>query len=231
MMPVIAVVLYTFDRLASAQRTLDALAANLRTREHALWWHIADDGSSQDYRDALWRQAGELGGECRSITNSERRGYGGSHNEAMRFVRTILGLAAILHMEDDWNLERTLDLDPLVAVLHEEPRIGCIRLGRLGYYHPLHAEFVWAGQQHFALLDPESPSQYVFSGGPRLERPDWTARVGEWPEHRPAGETELDICGRTAARTGVAWPLDLVKPRGDLFSTGAAASVKDAPLR
>lgn len=234
----IPIILYTFapadnptlasERQRYAEATLAKLFKNLRSSE-PIWLHIGDDGSAPEYREHLWNLAGEYVGERRSITNSERRGYGGNYNQCTWFVHQMQDVDIILHLEDDWSLERTLDLDPLIHVLRTEPRIGSLRLGMVGYYHPLRAEFVWAGTpgQHFLLFDPASPSQYIWSGGPRLETVAWARSVGPWPERLRAGETELAVCGRTAARTGVAWPVDLIKPSGDFFYHIGTQAVKD----
>jgi len=235
----IAVVLYTFSpssqpdlaavRQQYAEATLASLFKHLRT-ERGLWLHVADDGSAPEYREHLWELAGQYVGANRSISNSERRGYGGSYNSASHIVHQLGGLDAILQMEDDWVLSRDLDLDPLVNVLQTEPHIGCIRLGLIGYYHPLRAEFLWTQDQHFLLLDPNSQSQYIWSGGPRLETVAWARGVGPWPERLRAGETELAVCGRTAARHGVAWPVDLIPPRGGLFNHIGTHAVKDVTV-
>ncbi len=236
----IAVILYTYappSALGAARRnyafeTLRALFAQLRTQRQ-VWLHIADDGSPQEYRDALWDLAGLYCGDRRSITNSERRGYGGSYNQASWFVHQLPEVEAILQLEDDWALTRPLDLDPLVEVLlTESHRIGMIRLAYLGWIHELRASFIEAGsgKQHYLLLDPESPSEYIFSGGPRLETVAWSRSVGPWPEYQIAGETELIVCGRMAARRGVAWPIDLIPPRGGLFDHIGAHVIKNAPL-
>lgn len=236
--PLIAVILYTYSpagdpgasRAQYASATLRALFTKLRTDAHDLWLHVADDGSTPEYREQMWDLAGHYCGDRRTITNSERRGYGGSYNSASHVVHQLAGVEAILQMEDDWILERPLDLDPLVTALHADPRMGCIRMGALGYFHPLRAEFLWVNGAHYLLFDPTSPSQYIFSGGPRLETVAWARSVGPWPEMMPAGETELAICGRPAARQGVAWPVDLVKPVGDLFSHIGTVGVKNSPL-
>lgn len=212
-----------------AEQTMAAVAKHLRSSE-PLHWHTADDGSPPEYREHLWNLSREYFGDRVSITNSERRGYGGNVNSASQVTHSLPGISANLMVEDDWELTRDLDFDPLVAVLKNEPRIGCIRMGFIGYTHPLRAEFVHTEGQHMLLFDPMSPSQYVFSGGPRLETVAWARSVGPWPEHERAGETELLVCGRMAARTGVAWPIELVGPRGGLFEHIGTHQVKDAPL-
>jgi hypothetical protein len=234
----IVLTLYTYNpggplgdaRQRYAEATLAAAFKHLKSSE-PIWCHIADDGSAPEYRSHLWDLAGAYAGDLRSISNSERRGYGGNYNQASWFTHQLADVSALLHLEDDWVLTRDLDLDPLVTVLKNEPRIGMIRMGWIGYTHPLRAEFVWTQGQHYLLLDPQSPSQYVFSGGPRLETVDWARSVGPWPEGLPAGETELAVCGRPAARQGVAWPIEIVGPQGHLWEHIGTEQVKNAPTR
>jgi len=215
-----------------AEDTLAALFKHIRTKDD-LWLAIADDGSAPEYREHLWELAGKYVGSNRSITNSERRGYGGNYNLSTQVTHNLAGLTALLPLEDDWKLERTLDLDPLVRVLQTEPAIGCIRLGYVGYIpgQSLRGTFLWAEDQHFLVLDPYSESQYVFSGHPRLESVEWARSVGPWPEGLPAGETELAVSGRLDARYRVAWPLDLIPPKGGLFSHIGTHQAKNEPLK
>jgi hypothetical protein len=67
------------------------------------------------------------------------------------------------------------------------------------------------------LLDGDSPEPHVFAGHPRLETVGYQRRVGEWPEGLLPGETEFSVAHYQWARMGVVWPMDLVKPSGDLF--------------
>lgn len=229
--PTLGIMLFTYDRLEYAKQTARAVLDNLKYSGDIVF-HIADDGSPKEYREELryfvgcWAHLKGIG-----VTNSERGGYGASYNQATMQVHPMCPI--ILPLEDDWILTEELNIDSLVSVLLTEPEIGCIRLGYIGYIpgQEILAKFFWADNQHFLLLHPKSPSQYVFSGGPRLERVDWARNVGPWPEGLPAGETELAVAGRIAARTGVAWPVDLIKPSGGLFKHIGEHPVKNAPLR
>lgn len=232
---IVPVVLYTYApdsdlgnaRCDYARQTLEAFFRYAKT-SYSFWLHIADDGSPQNYRDSLWDLAGEYCGDNRSITNSERRGYGGSYNQASWQVHQLNNIKAIIHLEDDWKLSRELDIDPLIDALDKEPLIRCIRMGYIGYTHPIYAQFLWVNETHYLLFDPESPSQYIFSGGPRIETLQYGKDVGLWPEKLGAGETELVVCSRPQARIGVAWPVDLIRPKGDLFIHIGAHVIKNA---
>lgn len=224
-LPAVAVVLYTYDRLSTAQQTLAALCAYLRY-DGPLVLHIADDGSpdlldddSEDttpYVEAL-RQFAEgamLGTSEVQTSLSVRMGYGGSYNAASQITHTYADV--LLPLEDDWELSRPFDITPLVRAL-EDPRVNCIRLGYIGYTQALRGEIIDVTIEgdhlgKFLLFDPESPERHVFAGHPRLETRAFQKAIGPWPERIQAGQTEFDVSGRPAAREGVVWPLDLGIP-------------------
>lgn len=210
----IAILLLTYDRMRYARATLDAVAEHLRAPEE-LWLHIADDGSPQEYRDELLEIArGYYGGNV-SVSNSERRGYGGNYNLATHTVHEIADL--VLPLEDDWRLTRDFDLTPCINVLRSGI-FNCVRLNYLGYTQELRGRFVWAEELQWIELDPASPERHVFSGGPRLETVAFERSVGLWPEGWEQGATEFEVAGREEARQKIAWPVDLVHPRGDCFA-------------
>lgn len=210
----IGVILLTYNRLTYALQTLDALYAHLITRMPVLL-HIADDGSPQDYRTELYQFARQRWDNV-TVSNSQRGGYGASYNLATQVLHQQCDL--LLPLEDDWTLTRDLDLDPLVRVLRAGGSIESIRLGYLGFTQQMKGELLHQEGQTFLLLDPDSPEPHVFAGHPRLETRGYQRGIGPWPEGVPAGETEFHVAHRPEARRGVAWPLDLVHPRGDLFA-------------
>ena len=209
----IAIILLTYDRLDVAKVTLESVAANLTAPED-LWLHIADDGSSQEYRDELLELAHEHYGDRVSITNSERTGYGGNYNKATQIIHQIADI--VLPLEDDWKLTRLLDIAPIVNVLREGV-LESVRMGYLGYTDELRGRFHHHGGFHWLELDPASPEQHVFAGGPRLETVAFERQVGPWPEGMEQGATEQRVAARAEARLKVAWPVDIIRPTGDAF--------------
>ena len=206
--------LLTFDRMDVARLTLESVAENLRCPE-PVWLHIADDGSSQEYRDELLELARTHYGDNVSITNSNRAGYGGNYNKATQVVHSIADL--VLPLEDDWELVRELDIGPIAAVLRAG-LLNCVRMGYIGYTDDLRGTFRYHGGLHWLELDPDSPEKHVFAGGPRLETVVFERAVGPWPERIEQGATELEVVRRAASRQGVAWPVDLIRPKGDAFA-------------
>ena len=209
----IGVILLTYDRMKYARTTLQSVARHLRSPE-PVWLHVADDGSSQEYRDELLSLAHDLYGDNVSVSNSERRGYGASYNAATQMVHHLADL--VLPLEDDWELVRDLNVAPIAEVLRSG-LFGCVRLGYVGFTQELRGKFVVGGSLMWLALDPLSPEPHVWTGGPRLETVEWEREVGPWPEDLAAGSTEFEVAHRPAARAGVAWPVDLVLPRGDAF--------------
>ncbi len=211
--PTICVMLLTYDRLDYAIRTVKGLQKHL---QYSGSWalHVADDGSPEGYLDQLTNACGALF----TKTNSERRGYGASYNLATQIVHPIYPIT--LPIEDDWELLRPLDLDPLVTILQEDEGVDCIRLGYIGYTQELRGKFIWseATKQNLLLLDPKSPEHHVWAGHPRLETTERQRRVGSWPEEVDPGMTEFSVAHNEEARKGVVWPLDLLTSAGNLFA-------------
>lgn len=125
----VTVVVTTHDRTATAKLTLESLVSRLRYPR--LDWIIADDRSQPGHVRALVDHMVSLG--VRNVrvteTNDEHYGLGASLNNALSLAfRTS---AVVLTTEDDWYLQHDLDLEPYVAVLRENPKVGAIRLGAM----------------------------------------------------------------------------------------------------
>lgn len=226
----LCILLLTYDRFEYAERTLrNAL-------EKIIWpepisVHIADDGSSEDYRRQLFDIAGGYTNvQGVSVTNSQQGGYGRNYNLALQIVHTYADF--ILSLEDDWELQRELDFSPLIAAL-QDGRFGCIRMGYLGFTQPLKGEIIHVSNNTYFWPNNDTPEPHVWAGHPRLETREWQRSVGPWPEGYDPGTTEFIVAQRPAARRGVLWPLDLVKPYGDLwhhFGTVQARSDQKAAI-
>lgn len=216
--PTVAVVLFTYNRREYAQRTLEAFF--LRARYSGNWHlHIADDGSDPSYSRALQEVAASYkqGPLTMTSSNSQRGGYGASYNLATQKLHDQYQI--LLPLEDDWELTRYFDFDPLVRALMDGVA-NCIRMGYVGWTQELRGRFVKHEEAHLTYLelDGGSPETHVFAGHPRLETRWFERSVGPWPEGIPAGETEMVVANRPEARVGVVWPCDLIHPRGDLFA-------------
>lgn len=223
--PTVCVILLTYepgDR-KTAEPTLRSFIEHVEY-SGAIDVHIADDGSL-DGHVAMLREIAGSSEKVRNVgsTNAHRGGYGRSYNIATHEAHAA---AILLPLEDDWTLTGPLNLDALVRTLLEAPSaIECIRLGYLGFTQGVVGTLAYTPAGMMFVFDPESAERHVFSGHPRLETRDYERRVGLWPEGRPAGETEFEVAGRPASRIGVAWPMDLIPPRGQLFAHTGSVSL------
>ncbi len=212
----LGIILLTYNRFDYAERTLRSVLGHLKLDSaNELQVHIASDGDSSEYIECLRQIAGGFNGVVAATqSNSQRKGYGANYNLALQTVHA--SCEAVLPLEDDWELQRTLDIDSLLADM-KELEIGCARLGYVGFTQTLKAEFATANNHYWLKFDPDSAEPHVFAGHPRLETRAWERTVGPWPEDLKPGATEFAVAHLTPARTGVAWPLSLVHPSGDLF--------------
>lgn len=213
----VVICLATYNRLHYAKTTLRSTLDNLETR-HEISVHIASDGDPDEYINTL-AEIALSSNKVKHVThsNSRRRGYGANMNEAIKMYYSLGDYVLVL--EDDWKLIRCLQLDPLIDVLKSTETIGAIRLGYLGFTQKLQGWLEYHCEQMFLVLDPNSPEHHVFSGHPRLETLKWQLRVGPWPEGRKPGETEFHhATSNPNTRIGVAWPLNLIRTWGDLYT-------------
>lgn len=213
----VCVLLLTYSRLEYAKRTLRTTFEYLRG-DHDYYLHIASDGDTNEYISELEQsffKAGRLHPLMNiDVSNSERRGYGANFNLATQTIHTYADYVLVL--EDDWELTRELDIDLYIQAL-DELGAGCMRLGYLGFTQPLRAELASACGRIWLRLDPSSSEPHVFAGHPRLETVAWQRSVGPWPEALEPGQTEFAVAHIAEARHGVIWPMQEVKPYGDLY--------------
>lgn len=213
----LCVVLLTYNRLEYARTTLRSIVYCLESNEHEITWHIGSDGDNDAYLNSLKAILFDHKVSHLKITtsNTGHHSYGQNYNLAMQVAHQKAD--HVLVLEDDWRCERTFNPDGFIADMHEL-NIGCARLGYIGYTQELRGRLSY-GQRcgHWLLFSNESPEPHVFAGHPRIETVEWARTVGPWPEGLQPGATEFEVAHSSAARRRVAWPLDAVKPRGDLF--------------
>jgi hypothetical protein len=219
----LGILLLTYDRLAYAERTLITLHENLVWGDQ-MHVHIADDGSPGEYRQRLEALVDELWPEHgRTTTNSKRSGYGSNYNHGTQVLHQTCDV--VLTLEDDWELERRLDLHRFAACLGDD--VQCIRFGYLGMTQALRGEVRYVADVPLLLLDPASEERHVNAGHPRLETVVYQRSIGPWAEGLNPGATEFEWCGREAARQKVAWPLEVPPQGGGMFGHIGAEQARE----
>lgn len=214
----LAIVLLTYNRLEYARKTLESTLKNIRTQE-PIHVHIASDGDTDEYMNELYEFAQELLDSNDRVTSSRttREGYGANYNYALQTVHNLEGCEYVLPLEDDWELVREFNVDPILGVLHDRV-FGCVRMGYIGYTQTLACDFVWHGGYHWLSFREDSSEPHVFAGHPRIETVAWERNVGPWTEGLLPGQTEWDVCHRLESRRQVAWPISLISPEGNAFA-------------
>lgn len=215
----LCIMLLTYNRLEYARVTLESTLRNIRTKED-IHIHVASDGDNDDYVNELvdiaqHNYGREVVGVSRS--NSGRLGYGANYNAATQIIHNLPDCEYVLPLEDDWELTREFNVDPILQVLSDRV-FGCVRMGYIGYTQQLDCSFVSYNNLHYLLLNKDSAEPHVFAGHPRLETVAWQRTVGPWEEGLLPGQTEWEVAKRKEARSGIAWPISLIKPEGDLFA-------------
>lgn len=212
--PPVCVIVFTHCRMEEREgyaiTTIDSL--NLLEYAGELRLHIADDDSEPDRFRRLLDYAGSVSWAGGNVTTTRGggHGYGGSYNVASQVTHTLA--ERFLLLEDDWELMghygADFDLTPYVHYLDDE-RVGCLRMGYLGWTQELRGSLISVNDEPLLLLDPGSPEPHVFTGHPRLETLSFQRAVGPWPEDIAAGDTEWEVSHRMESRYRVAWPMHM----------------------
>jgi hypothetical protein len=211
----VCILLLTYNRLEYAKTTLRSALENIRG-SYDVYVHVASDGDTNEYMKELFDIAFSFESQIMGVTrsNSERSGYGANYNLATQVIHDFADYVLVL--EDDWELTRELDLDVFIGAL-DELGAGCMRLGYLGFTQPLRGELAASYGRTWLRLDPSSAEPHIFAGHPRIETVAWQRSVGPWPEGLEPGFTEFVVAHIAESRHGVIWPMQEVKPYGDMF--------------
>lgn len=132
-LPPIAVIVTTHNRTRIARAALESLVRNLNY-SGGLVWCICDDRSESGHVQSLEGRLRSLGvpsGSIRTLLTSDTRyGLGASLNAGLSFGFSVSDV--VLTTEDDWILERPLNLAPFARTLMSDGSVGMIRLAALG---------------------------------------------------------------------------------------------------
>ena len=127
--PKVAVVITTHNRTKTAKLAIESLVARLKYPD--LEWIVADDRSERGHLRELVEHMVRLG--VRNVrtteTNDAHWGLGASLNNALHAAFRFCDV--VLTTEDDWYLQRDLDLAPLVGTIVSEKNVAAIRLGAM----------------------------------------------------------------------------------------------------
>ena len=128
--PFVSVVFFTHERTRVAKYCLKKLVENLKYEK--LRWVLSDDRSHEGHVEELLEVLKSHGIEdvavCR--TSESRHGLGASMNNGLK--EAFKTSEVVLRVEDDWLLEKPLDLKRHVETLMKNQRVAGIRIGMVG---------------------------------------------------------------------------------------------------
>lgn len=121
----------THNRTNVACAVIDSLIKNLKYPK--LKWCISDDRSDEGHVDKLVKQFKKNGINEVHVekTNKERYGLGASLNNGLKYAWTNSDI--VLTTEDDWILEKPLNITQHVKIIESDKSIAAIRLATLNY--------------------------------------------------------------------------------------------------
>lgn len=188
--PEVTVLIVTYDRPQEIRRTIDALLERLRYPGDRLRWHLADDGSPQNYCPEIKRDYPKLRW---SVSITERRGWGANVNKALNSIK---GDYVYLN-EDDYVAKRDIDLRSAVALMEAVPSVGLVRLDGIEAHSGLvlklrEAKDTQAGRMDYLVINRAASAHLnVYSHRPHLKHvARFHGRVGLYPEKLDLGRTE-----------------------------------------
>ena len=204
--PKVAIVFVTYARTEYAVRTVLGLRKHLIC-PYELGWYVADDGSRTAHYKAVMNAL-----EGAPIIGSHSQNFitgkcwpGKSWNKAWRFAHGWTPI--ILWIEDDWELQRDLDITPYVKLLVEREDVGMVRLGHLAV--DLNTRSVAHDGIHYLKMLRNMP--YGYSGNPHLKHVRFVRTYGFYKENIGPGDTELHYDFKFTSKEGpdIWWPVDI----------------------
>jgi len=190
-LPRLSIGLVTYKRTDEAVRTVLSTIKNLNYPRELRSWYIADDGSESGHVDDVLTALGDeniLGMHNRRIRHE---GQENTHHAGLGWNK-CLGICHqnsdfVLWIEDDWVMEKPLDLVPYVKLLQEREDVGICSFRILSVGADVHT----VGYDGQVYLRYERTTQYAFSGNPYLRHARYTNKYGWFAEDRNPGLMEL----------------------------------------
>lgn len=189
------ILLTTYKRLDMARRTIVGLKTNLKYDN--VGWMVTDDGSGNDYLAQIKQTIGPT--YTIVAYDGQRRGVGHNMNWGLHHIFNELNGQLVLTMEDDWVLEKPLELLPYVNLLLHTVNAGMVRFG---YAAPgLLADLI-SEENRLLWRIQRNGQTYRFTGHPSLRHKRFFDTYGYYIEGVPPGMTELDMCGKVNSKPG-----------------------------
>lgn len=195
-LPEISIVLVTYRRTQQAVRTVESTIKNLVYPKENLAWVVGDDGSPKTHGKAIRKalEGQRLIEYCneryRNIGEEKTYFCGQTWNHAMGLGYQNADL--VLFLEDDWEMEKPLELLPYVHLLREREDVGICTFRILNIGADVHT----VGHDGRVYLQYQRTSPYGYCGHPALRHARFIRHYGWFHEQRNPGEIEIDMDSR-----------------------------------
>ena len=189
----ITVAICTHNRTNVACAVIDSLIKNIKYKN--LKWCITDDRSENNHIDRLVKRFYKNNIYDVTIlkTNPEKYGLGASLNNALKYAWKNGDL--VLTVEDDWILERSLDLEYYSKILQEDCNLSMIRLAYLDDRH----EVTEYNEKLYCI--GQSKYNYIFNNQCALRHKRIYDFLGYYKENCNSDEQEEDFKNRYNNKT------------------------------
>lgn len=187
--PNVCIVLLTYLRTAMALATIDGVAANLGYPLEKILWYIADDGSPAEHVQKLQDRIDIHHHNLYGYHNesfAERPNCGFGWNVALKKAHEVADI--VLWLEDDWRLERRMDIRPYVRLLVEREDVGMVSMRTLAVGSDVHT----VGYRGIHYLKYLRSTDMAYSGNPLLRHIRFTNHYGFFGTRLTPGNIELN---------------------------------------
>lgn len=206
-LPEIAILIITYNRPDELRQTIQGLQDHLIYPDDKLHIIVSDDSSPGNYLSPLKRTKsyktwGKNGVDFR--TTEERSGWGKHVNGALLYIYSEYpSVDYVFQIEDDYVLQRDLDLSIGAKLMENRTNIGMLRYRGTAGDHYIYHQFETDEHTTYLQIDNASHSLYIYSNGPHLKRlrshdhhPDFHQHYGWYREGAKLGETEEGFAHR-----------------------------------
>ena len=210
-METLPIVLLTKDRTGCACATVDALLSNLGAYGYSPRHIVCDDMSVPGHVEAVVAVYRRHGVEpVVHVTTDGRHGLGASMNIGLEDAFSDPGATKCLRLEDDWMLDRPLDIGPWVAKM-DRLWIGSLRLGMM--YRHGNELTPFQGSPDLMKVRSAYHQLFTFNNQVAVVTRELTDLIGKYPENVKPSDAERTAAYRHNHATGygsmppyVAWP-------------------------
>jgi glycosyltransferase involved in cell wall biosynthesis len=189
--PQLTILIVTYDRPREIRQVIDSLRVHIHY-PGPITWHIADDSSPGNYIADLLNDYKTLAFH-HTITN--RQGWGANVNKALQSITTDY----IYLNEDDYIVQKDLDLASGVALLESNTDLGIVRYDGIAG-HTLNLELreqnTRLGRLNYLRISKHSPHLNVYSNRPHLKHRRLHNTMGLYAEGLSLGQTEEEFAHR-----------------------------------